>query len=131
MADIDDRWYSTGPDGERKPTARHGTGKRWAARWRDANGKQCMRSFERKLDAANFLTGLRADMMRGSYIDPRQGKITLRSYAEQRWLPSPNGKSTSSPTAPSAGPPRPDARTPPNPPGTPSKSLCGTLPARG
>jgi integrase len=88
MADIDDRWYSTGPDGERKPTARHGTGKRWAARWRDANGKQCMRSFERKLDAANFLTGLRADMMRGSYIDPRQGKITLRSYAEERWLPS-------------------------------------------
>jgi site-specific recombinase XerD len=47
-----------------------------------------MRSFERKLDADNFLTGLRADLMRGSYIDPREGKVTLRSYAEQRWLPS-------------------------------------------
>jgi integrase len=47
-----------------------------------------MRSFERKLDAGNFLAGLRADLMRGSYIDPREGKVTLRSYAEQRWLPS-------------------------------------------
>jgi integrase len=88
MADIDDRWYRTGPDGEREPTARHGTGKRWAARWRDANGKQRMRVFERKLDADNFLTGLRADLMRGSYIDPREGRVTLRSYAGQRWLPS-------------------------------------------
>src|SRR5690242_13239432 len=88
MADIDDRWYSTGPGGERKPTARHGKGSRWAARWRDADGKQRMRSFDRKLDAGNFLTGMRADLMRGSYIDPREGKVTLRSYAEQRWLPS-------------------------------------------
>ncbi len=88
MADIDDRWYRTGPGGERKPTARHGMGKRWSARWRDAGGKQHSRSFGRKLDADNFLTGLRADLMRGSYIDPREGKVTLRSYAEQRWLPS-------------------------------------------
>ena len=88
MADIDDRWYSAGPDGKREPAARHGTGSRWAARWRDADGKQRMRSFDRKVDASNFLTGLRADLMRGSYIDPREGKVTLRSYAEQRWLPS-------------------------------------------
>ena len=71
------------------PTARHGTGSRWGARWRDAGGKQRMRSFDRKLDAENFLTGLRADLMRGSYIDLlAQGKVTLRSYVEQRWLPS-------------------------------------------
>src|SRR5690242_14681098 len=88
MADIDDRWYSTGPGGERKPTARHGKGSRWAARWRDADGKQRMRSFDRKLDAGNFLTGMRADLMRGSYIDPREGRVTLRFYAEQRWLPA-------------------------------------------
>jgi integrase len=88
MADIDDRWYRTGPGGERRPTARHGNGKRWSARWRDANGKQRSRAFERKLDADNFLAGLRADLIRGSYIDPREGKVTLRSYAEQRWLPS-------------------------------------------
>jgi integrase len=87
MADIDDRWYST-VSGRKVRSARHGTGKRWAARWRDADGKQRCRAFERKLDAENFLAGIRADLMRGSYIDPREGKITLKSYAEQRWLPA-------------------------------------------
>ena len=87
MADVDDRWYRN-LNGRKVPIARHGTGKRWAARWRDANGKQRTRVFERKLDADNFVTGQRADLMRGSYIDPREGKITLRSYAQQRWLPA-------------------------------------------
>ena len=87
MADVDDRWYRN-LNGRKVPIARHGTGKRWAARWRDANGKQRTRVFERKLDADNFVTGQRADLMCGSYIDPREGKITLRSYAQQRWLPA-------------------------------------------
>jgi integrase len=87
MADVDDRWYST-VGGRKVRSTRHGTGKRWAARWRDADGKQRYRAFERKLDAQNFLAGIRADVMRGSYIDPREGKVTLRSYAEQRWLPA-------------------------------------------
>src|SRR6266581_5826948 len=88
MADIDDRWYRTGPDGRRVPTARRGKGARWAARWRDGSGRQRHRAFDRKLDAENFLTGLRADLIRGSYIDPNAGKITLKSYAERRWLPA-------------------------------------------
>jgi integrase len=58
-----------------------------------------MAAFERKLDAARFLAGLQADLLRGTYIDPGKGKITLRSYAEQRWLPAqvhlrPNSAST-------------------------------------
>lgn len=88
MADIDDRWYSTGPDGECKPAARHGTGKRWAARWRDDSGKQRMRSFDRKLDADSFLAGLRADQLRGSYVDPKRGNVTLREYGDGKYLPS-------------------------------------------
>jgi integrase len=92
MADIDDRWYQTtkGPDGKQRrvPSARHGKGKRWAARWRDPDGKQRYRAFERRLDADNFLAGQRADLMRGSYIDPRESKVMLKSYAEQRWLPA-------------------------------------------
>jgi len=58
------------------------------ARWRDPDGKQRYRAFERKLDAENFLTAQRAELMHGGYIDPREGKITLKSYAEQRWLPA-------------------------------------------
>jgi integrase len=87
MADIDDRWYRLS-GGRKVPTARHGKGKRWDARWRDHAGKPRHRAFERKLDAERFLAGLKADLLRGTYIDPAQGKITLRSYAEQRWLPS-------------------------------------------
>ena len=98
MADVDDRWYRT-VDGRKVRTARHGTGKRWQARWRNAEGRQRYRVFERKLDAERFLTGLHADLMRGSYIDPREGKLTLRAYAEQRWQPAqvhlrPNSAST-------------------------------------
>jgi len=61
---------------------------KWVARWRDPGGTQHSRSFERKLDAQRFLTGLDADRLRGVYTDPRAGQITLREYAEQRWLPA-------------------------------------------
>jgi hypothetical protein len=92
MADVDDRWYRMvkGPDGKmrKERTARYDKGKRWDARWRDQAGKPRHRAFERKLNAERFLAGLQADLLRGTYIDPAQGKITLRSYAEQRWLPA-------------------------------------------
>ena len=69
MADVDDRWYRTvkGPDGKQRkvPTSRHGKGSRWDARWRDDAGKPRHKAFERKLDAENFLAGLRADLARG------------------------------------------------------------------
>src|SRR5215510_10588305 len=87
MADVDDRWYRTS-GGRKVRTARHGKGKRWDARWRDAAGKPRHRAFDRKLDAERFLAGLQADLLRGTYIDPGRGKITLQSYAEQRWLPA-------------------------------------------
>jgi integrase len=87
MADVDDRWFRTA-DGRKVRTARHGKGKRWDARWRDGNGTMRHRAFERKLDAERFLAGLKADQLRGTYIDPSKGKITLQSYAEQRWLPA-------------------------------------------
>jgi hypothetical protein len=76
------------PPSRKVRTARHGTGKRWLARWRDGNGQQRYRAFERKLDAERFLAGLQADLLRGTYIDPREGKVTLQSYAELRWLPA-------------------------------------------
>ncbi|HEV2375330.1 MAG TPA: hypothetical protein VGS19_24620 [Streptosporangiaceae bacterium] len=89
MPDIDDRWYRTienpdDPDGKPRkvPTARHGTGKRWDARWRDDAGESRHKAFERKLDAERFLTGIAAELLRGVYIDPAAGRVTLRSYAK-------------------------------------------------
>src|SRR5215469_4873661 len=82
---VQDRWYRPGPDGRLRPTPRHGQGKRWRARYLDPDGGERSRSFARKADAENFLTTTGADMLRGTYLDPDAGKITVRRYAEQ-WM---------------------------------------------
>lgn len=65
----------------------------WRAMWRDHEGKQRSKSFPRKSDAQKHLTTVEADLLRGTYIDPRAGQITLSEYAEQwmsqqEWRPS-------------------------------------------
>lgn len=60
---------------------------RWQARWRDPEGRQRKKSFTRKLEADRFLTGVEADKLRGLYIDPDAGRVTLKTYGEQ-WLAS-------------------------------------------
>ena len=82
---VQDRWYRPGPDGRPRPTARHGQGQRWRARYLDPDGNERSRSFTRKADAENFLTTTGADMLKGTYLDPDAGKLTLRKYAEQ-WM---------------------------------------------
>jgi integrase len=84
MGHVQDLWYSPDPDGEDRPTARHGHGSRWKARYLDPDGHERSKAFARKADAEKFLTQVGADLIRGSYLDPDAGKITLRKYAE-RW----------------------------------------------
>ena len=36
---------------------------RYLARWRDPSGKQCCRTFDRKIDATNFLSTVTVDTM--------------------------------------------------------------------
>jgi integrase len=83
MADIDDAWFATDKTGKRVPTGRHGTGKRWLARWSDA-GRQRKKSFAKKEDAKRFLAQIEADQSRGVYVDPRAGRETVAAYGE-RW----------------------------------------------
>jgi len=86
MPDVDDRWYRVDRStGEKMQTARHGSGKRWSARWRDDAGRQRHKSFDRKVDADRFAAGIRADLSRGTYMAPDAGKVTLASYAAE-WL---------------------------------------------
>jgi integrase len=83
MADIDDRWYRTDREtGARVPTARHGTGRRWDARWHDGE-RQRHRAFTRKTDAESFLAKVTTDLERGAYVDPRAGQVTVAAYAAQ------------------------------------------------
>ncbi len=65
----------------------------WRAMWRDQEGRQRSKSFARKSDAQKHLATVEADMLRGTYIDPRAGQITLEEYAkhwmaEQEWRTS-------------------------------------------
>jgi integrase len=60
----------------------------WLTRWRDPAGMQHKRTFGRKIDAERALISVESSKLRGSYIDPAAGKITLRTYVEDRWLPA-------------------------------------------
>jgi integrase len=54
-------------------------------RYTDPDGRERGRSFDRKQAAENFRSTTAADLLRGTYLDPDAGKITLRRYARD-WL---------------------------------------------
>lgn len=88
MADIDDRWFRSvrDPDGgkpRKAKTDRHGKGKRWLVRWRDESGRQRYKSFETKPEAEAHAAVVKADTLRGTYVDVNAGKIAFRIYADQ------------------------------------------------
>jgi integrase len=65
----------------------------WRAMWRDHDGKQRSKSFDRKSDAQKHLSTIEADLLRGTYVDPRAGQVTLAEFAEdwmtkQEWRPA-------------------------------------------
>lgn len=62
-------------------------GNRWEARYRDPEGKQRARLFDRKVDAERFVATTTADIVRGSYINPGAGQVTFGEYATE-WLAS-------------------------------------------
>jgi len=86
MAHIEDRWYRL-QDGRRVPTALCGRGLRYRVRYTDPDGRECSKSFpdRGKRAAEAFLVTVEADKLRGTYIDPQAGRISLRSYASG-WL---------------------------------------------
>jgi len=54
---------------------------RWLARWRDPSGRQCKKSFRRRVDAERFLAEKVSEMSRGTYLDPTAGKLTVGAFA--------------------------------------------------
>ena len=57
---------------------------RWRARYRDSEGQQHAKDFDRKADAERWARGQQATVDSGVHIDPRAGKETVLEYAE-RW----------------------------------------------
>lgn len=84
MAHVQDRWERI-IDGRRVRTDRYGQGKRWQARYLDPAGQERTRAFDRKQDAERFLTTMAAVVLRGTYVDPKGGRVTFREFADA-WL---------------------------------------------
>ncbi len=95
MAHIQDRWYREVPDAEnprrkiRIPTARHGVGMRYKVRYLTPSGEERSRAFpDGQLKAAKeWKVQREADLARGTYVDPRAGRVRLRDFATE-WLAS-------------------------------------------
>jgi integrase len=59
-------------------------GTKWKARWRTPNGRSRSKRFDRRTDAERFLAGIEHSKLASTYVDPRDGQMTLREYGE-RW----------------------------------------------
>ncbi len=53
---------------------------RWRARYRDVNGKEHAKHFDRKIDGQRWLGQITAALVTGQYVDPRAGRITFAGY---------------------------------------------------
>jgi len=58
---------------------------KWRVRYRDPKGKERSKHFDRKVDAERFRATIRADVLRGNYLDPDAGRVLFSSFAQQ-WL---------------------------------------------
>lgn len=55
----------------------------WRARYRDPDGRERAKHFDRRVDAEQWLTSVEHKKLTGEYVDPTAGKVRFRDYAEQ------------------------------------------------
>lgn len=88
-ASVEDRWTKTvhDPDGSANtvPSASHGKGSRWRARYVDDQGREHAKGFSRKVDAQAWLNGQVSDQVTGTWTDPKLSGVTFGVIAE-RWI---------------------------------------------
>ncbi|WP_373138301.1 tyrosine-type recombinase/integrase [Mycobacterium marinum] len=86
---VEDRWTKTVrlPDRttETVPSASAGKGKRWRARYVDADGREVAKGFSRKFDAQKWLDSVTSTIVTGTYVAPGAGNVTVGAMREQ-WL---------------------------------------------
>lgn len=59
----------------------------YRANWRDPAGRQRAKTFHTKREANAYLAEINSSLNRGTYVDPRAGRILLRHYVS-RWVDS-------------------------------------------
>ncbi len=75
---------------EDKPTGISGIvrrGTKYCVRWRDPEGNSRRNSFDTLTEAKRFKTDKDASILTGAYIDPKERKISVRTWGEE-WLTS-------------------------------------------
>jgi integrase len=78
---VEDNWLKR--DGT--PSAKHGQGSRWKARYVDDRGRENQKNFARKLDAQRWLDQQTTALGTGRHVAPRDAQITVAQWCEQ-WL---------------------------------------------
>jgi integrase len=90
-AGVEDLWSKTvrDDDGTSKtvPSARHGKGSRWRARYVDNDGHEHSKSFGLKAQAQRWLDKQTSDVVTGKHVAPRDARVTVREWCD-RWLAS-------------------------------------------
>ena len=88
-AGVEDRWTKTIRDADGNtqtvPSAAHGKGSRWRARYVDDQGREHAQGFGRKVDAQNWLNRQVSDQVTGTWTDPALSGVTFGVIAK-RWL---------------------------------------------
>ena len=83
---VEDRWtVRDRATGKRIPSADHGKGSRWRARYVDPQGKEQAKRFARKVDAERWIEAQRAAVLRGDHVSARDARTTVEDWCEQ-WL---------------------------------------------
>ena len=88
-AGVEDRWTRTARNADgttrTEPSARHGKGLRWLARYVDDHGTEHSRSFARKTDAGRWLDGQVTAVGTGTHVAPRDAHLTVQQWCDL-WL---------------------------------------------
>jgi len=64
---------------------RHGSGRRWLARWVSNDGDERTQPFERKADAQAHVNQITADIVTHAYADPRRSAVVFQAISKE-WL---------------------------------------------
>lgn len=87
-AGVEDRWTKTIKVGEvdkKVPSANHGKGKRWRARYVDDLGTEHAKGFDKKVDAQIWLNAATTALGQGTHVAPRDAQITVQQWCDQ-WI---------------------------------------------
>lgn len=77
--------YRPRPEGGDDVSSIQERGARWFARYRDDDGREHARRFDRKVDAQRWLDEATAALQAGTYVDPKTARTTVEQWSAT-WL---------------------------------------------